>query len=117
MCLETGRHQVSLPSCEVPHIIIHSHPDGQVFSGTDIRKFISSSSMEMMTAVGNNGTLYIIRKTSDYDGFQAYRQYLELETILQKAVSEGNMDDYICAIADFVTGGNVYGLEFIKSGA
>ncbi len=114
---ETGRHQVSLPSCEVPHIIIHSHPDGQVFSGTDIRKFISSSSMEMMTAVGNNGTLYIIRKTSDYDGFQAYRQYLELETILQKAVSEGNMDDYICAIADFVTGGNVYGLEFIKSGA
>lgn len=33
---EASCHQVTLPSCEVPHIVIHSHPDGQIFSGTDI---------------------------------------------------------------------------------
>ncbi len=114
---EASCHQVTLPSCEVPHIVIHSHPDGQIFSGTDIRKFISSGSMEMMTAVGNDGTVYMLRKTSEYDGFQAYMKYRELKAALQKAVSENSMDNYIRAMQNFVNGGSIYGLEFIKSGA
>ena len=71
----------------------------------------------MMTAVGNDGTVYMLRKTSEYDGFQAYMKYRELKAALQKAVSENSMDNYIRAMQNFVNGGSIYGLEFIKSGA
>ncbi len=109
--------RIFLPYSSNPHIAVHNHPSGQVFSLTDIKKFIASGSMEMMTAVGNNGVLYIARKAPEYDGFQAYQQYQVLEKVLNGCVETGDMDGYINAVMAFLEGGRAYGLEFVKSGA
>lgn len=109
--------RIFLPYCPNPHIAVHNHPSGQAFSLTDIKKFIASGSMEMMTAVGNNGVLYIARKTPEYDGFLAYQQYQVLEKVLNGCVETEDMGGYINAVMAFLEGGRAYGLEFVKSGA
>lgn len=108
-------HEIRMPHYSGEHILIHNHPDGLIFSGADIGKFILSRSMEILTAIGNDGTLYVIQKTLMYDGFMARQQYLGLKEILQECVKAGNMDRYISTIEDFLIGGSAYGLKFIKS--
>ena len=48
-----------------PHISIHNHPDGIIFSQADIDHFIFSGDIEGIIVVGNNGNIYTA--VYDYD--------------------------------------------------
>lgn len=52
---------------KLPYIAAHTHPSGLTFSPNDIRGFATRENMRMLTAVGNDGTVYSIEKTPQFD--------------------------------------------------
>lgn len=59
--------RVRIPDQDVPYIAAHTHPSGLTFSPSDIRRFALRENMRMLTAVGNDGTVYAIEKTAPFD--------------------------------------------------
>jgi len=59
--------KVRIPDQDVPYIAAHTHPSGLTFSPSDIRRFALRENMRMLTAVGNDGTVYAIEKTAQFD--------------------------------------------------
>lgn len=59
--------RVRIPDQDVPYIASHTHPSGLTFSPSDIRRFALRENMRMLTAVGNDGTVYAIEKTAQFD--------------------------------------------------
>ena len=62
---EYAGHQIVAPLCHEPHIFVHNHPSGLTFSENDIKGFINSADMALLTAVGNNGSVYALQKSDD----------------------------------------------------
>ncbi|GEM_PF-100442 len=52
---------------EIPFHAFHNHGSGESFSFTDIFNFTKTENMLSFTAVGNNGSLYVISRTSESD--------------------------------------------------
>ena len=46
---------------------MHNHPKNGLFSEVDLRTFITSSSLYGMTAVCNDGTIYMMYKTENFN--------------------------------------------------
>lgn len=67
--------------------------------------------------MGNNGVVYAAIKAPEYDGFRVYQQYIKLKRSLAEYLKARDIEGYIRAITDFLDGGHIYGLEFIKDGA
>lgn len=109
-----GKGNVKLPSPNIPHITIHSHPDGNIFSHSDLRQFISSPNMLIMSVVGNNGNVYCLSKTIDFDGFSIYQLYNRLENDLIPLIQSRDADGYINAIEKFIQEADKYGVKFDK---
>lgn len=59
--------RVRIPDQNVPYIAAHTHPSGLTFSPSDIRRFALRENMRMLTEVGNDGTVYAIEKTAQFD--------------------------------------------------
>lgn len=59
--------RVRLPDFDQPYIAIHNHPDGLTFSVGDIRQMLKRPNLKMLTAVGNNGHVYVMEKTTEFD--------------------------------------------------
>ena len=59
--------RVRIPDQDRPYIAAHTHPSGMTFSPGDIRGFATREKMRMLTAVGNDGTVYAIEKTPKFD--------------------------------------------------
>lgn len=59
--------RVRIPDQNVPYIAANTHPSGLTFSPSDIRRFALRENMRMLTAVGNDGTVYAIEKTAQFD--------------------------------------------------
>lgn len=59
--------RVRIPDQDGPYIAAHTHPSGLTFSPSDIRRFALRENMRMLTAVGNDGTVYAIEKTAQFD--------------------------------------------------
>ena len=107
---------VHIPDAGFPHITIHNHPDGLVFSKADIEHFIFNENMVAMVVTGNNGRIYTVVKEEEYDGMDAIRKFVILEPKLQLFVDDFNIDGYIHSICAFLKGGEEYGLRFIEKG-
>ena len=104
-------HSVQIPPYSGEHIAIHNHPDGLVFSPADIEGFGKRFDMEIMTAVGNNGGMYVLQKTKEYDvaGFSiAFR-----EEILRLSETH-TMREYSDDMERFLRGAKKYGVRFIS---
>lgn len=106
---------VSLPRCTVPHISIHSHPSGEVFSAKDLESFFYNEEMNGMTVVGNSGKVYVILKSAEYDGFQFGAAFFDMSIQLKSAIKEHNPDKYINTIKEFLKGASQYGAYFVES--
>lgn len=50
------------------YIVIHNHPSNSGFSVLDICSFISSKKIGCLIAVGNNGSVYFLLKTTEHLG-------------------------------------------------
>ena len=63
----TERSTVSIPDQDIPYIVIHTHPDSNIFSHSDLRQFSKNENLRMLTAVGHDGHIYAVEKTSNFD--------------------------------------------------
>lgn len=59
-------HSVKLPDQNVPYIAIHTHPACGIFSHGDIFQFAQNDNLKLLTAIGHNGHIYAIEKTTEY---------------------------------------------------
>lgn len=48
-------------------IFMHNHPSGSSFSYEDIHTFVNEKAIQIITAIGNNGRIYVISKGLFYD--------------------------------------------------
>lgn len=56
---------VKINNPNVPYHAIHNHPSDETFSLEDLMNFARKNKMLSITAVGNNGSVYSISKTTD----------------------------------------------------
>jgi hypothetical protein len=64
---------------DVPHIIIHTHPDGMTFSLNDFVPFMENPMTEIMCAVGNNGIIYTFEKLPGFEAANAAREFISAQ--------------------------------------
>lgn len=60
-------HSVKLPDFDTPYIVIHTHPTSGIFSHGDLSSFTQSENLYLMTAIGHDGHIYAVEKSSNYD--------------------------------------------------
>ncbi|MDC7278655.1 hypothetical protein NXH64_03970 [Butyrivibrio fibrisolvens] len=48
-------------------IFLHNHPQNTCFSEVDLRSFMTADAIYMMSVIGNNGRIFFLIKTDDYD--------------------------------------------------
>ena len=99
-----------------PYIGIHNHPDGLVFSPADIINFFSRNSMNALVAVGNNGSVYLMQKMSEYDAVKAFDAFGLVKQDMDKAVAAGDPQALVNVIEYFLREAKKYGVEFISGG-
>ena len=58
-------------------VIMHNHPRNGMFSGADLKSFADYASIYAMTAVCNDGTIYMIHKTSAFNPIALMLYYSE----------------------------------------
>lgn len=58
-------------------VIMHNHPRNGLFSSADIQSFIDFDSVYLMTAVCNDGTIYMVRKEKNFNPLLMQKYYNE----------------------------------------
>lgn len=58
---------VKIKAPNVDCIVMHSHPSGLTFSPDDLDAFSKNKTIRILTAVGNDGSLYAIERTNNTD--------------------------------------------------
>ena len=61
------RSTVSVPKQNVPYIVIHTHPDSNIFSQRDLSNFANNVNLKILTAVGHDGHVYAVEKSASFN--------------------------------------------------
>ena len=109
-----GENRVYLPSVNVPHVTVHTHQDGEIFSGTDIELFLLDASQTTMVVATNNGKIFCVHKTTAFDGLMVVRSWLQTKKALDKCVANNDVDADIKQIRTFLQEAEKYGTQFIE---
>ena len=112
-----GDSLVYIPLCSTPHIVMHNHPDGLIFSPNDIRQFFLRDATIIATAVGNNGDVYLMQKLEHYSALDFWLQFRLLQETLREVLNEGNPQKYADTIRLFLMEAEKYGVHFIAGTA
>lgn len=88
-----GNPRVPLKKYSQPYFVLHNHPDGLPFSEGDLLQFIRHENMIGLAAVGNDGTLYFLYKTKDYDA-DVFDEYVN--SIRMNHLVKMTPEDHIC---------------------
>ncbi|GHV08230.1 hypothetical protein FACS1894217_10330 [Clostridia bacterium] len=73
-----------------PHIIIHNHPGGKTFSGQDFLTFMNNDMSLSISAVGNNGNVFVLEKTR----FAAFASAMDLFISELRTGTEFDIDKF-----------------------
>jgi len=111
---DAAAQQIVMPRCQEPHIFMHNHPSGEIFSYTDLTSFLANDKMYGMTAVGNTGKLYAVFKKANYDGFSFWKALDAASSKLNAAAKESNVKKYVNIIEELLEAADEYGIEFIR---
>ena len=80
----SGGHSVQLPNPDVPYIAIHTHPACGNFSNGDLRQFVRNSNLKLLTALGHDGHIYAIEKTSAFEESSAKQVIRQMDCAIDK---------------------------------
>ena len=103
--------RVKLKNFKEDCIVIHNHPDGLIFSESDIYKFYNHDEIKTLGAVGNNGSTYFISKMKNYDAylFDEYVQDIRIKYMINMSP-----EDHIKFIEEVLENAGEYGVRFVK---
>lgn len=65
--LGKGMNAVNATKLEIPHIAVHNHPSGTTFTLNDLDLLMSIETMSILSAVGNDGSVFIVEKSKKFD--------------------------------------------------
>ena len=70
-------------------LLMHNHPGTGTFSGTDFKTFCNNESLYIMTVVGNNGSIYVMKKEFGFRSDVALTAYGNLSAQYKKYRNNG----------------------------
>lgn len=105
--------RVRLPDFPEPYIAVHNHPNGLTFSVGDIRQVLQRPNLKMLTAVGNDGSIYVMEKESDFDVAMLKQTLREFEKKYPKYTAYA--DDHLALVEEFLRKAGRYGLHLYTS--
>lgn len=105
--------RVRLPDFPEPYIAVHNHPNGLTFSVGDIRQVLQRPNLKMLTAVGNDGSIYVMEKESDFDIAMLKQTLREFEKKYPKYTAYA--DDHLALVEEFLKKARGYGLHLYTS--
>lgn len=90
-------------------IVIHNHPSDTLLSDSDLWRFYEHDEYVLLGAVGHNGSLYFVEKTSDYDplGFWDYLEESKKDFPIQMTNA-----DRVKYVEKVMKGAEEYGIKF-----
>ena len=112
---DDGSLSVSRWRESIPYISIHNHPSGLTFSTQDIRNFADDDNMLIMIVVGNDGSMYVLEKTTSFDKMALNAALVKIRTI-DVSTAEGAAE-YIRATENLLKEVPKYGLRYSFSKA
>lgn len=110
-CVKGGEGKVAA-GYQPPNAVgfAHNHPAGECFSPDDVFSFTATPRLRIMTVIGNNGNVYVLEKTGDYNAADLIHLYnndypeLEAKNI--------GVDDYVKRMEEFLHEVERYGFIF-----
>ena len=92
-------------------LYMHNHPSTSIFSADDVKTFLYNESLFVMTAVGNDGSVYVIQKTYRTNGAAFLHDY----SILARKYGVANKNNNATlAIRDMLNRARDYGMIYKK---
>lgn len=104
-----GAESVKMPDFDKPYVLVHNHPSGLTFSPGDIRQFVKRPNLKLLTAVGNDGTVYCMEKTETFDSEALKRIYTHLKNDIH---SLNSAESIVECIREFMKEAAPYGLRY-----
>ena len=98
----SGGHSVQLPNPDVPYIAIHTHPACGNFSNGDLRQFVRNSNLKLLTALGHDGHIYAIEKTSAFEESSAKQVIRQMDCAIDKLLKSTLTDEQVLEKAEGV---------------
>ena len=111
----SGGHSVQLPNPDVPYIAIHTHPACGNFSNGDLRQFVRNSNLKLLTALGHDGHIYAIEKTSAFEESSAKQVIRQMDCAIDKLLKSTMTDEQVLEKAEGVISDCIKELQ--KNGA
>lgn len=78
MSNNTKANQMMLTYPKNTILIMHNHPSTSTFSGEDFKMFCDNTSIFVMTIVGNDGSVQVMEKKSNFNGQAEKYKYYKL---------------------------------------
>lgn len=112
-------HTVKLPNPTEPYVAIHTHPACGNFSNGDLSNFANTSNLKLLTAIGHNGHVYAVEKTTAYQANYAQRATHQLDRqIKQLALSSISNEQFLekaeALISECLKELQGYGIKFYE---
>lgn len=94
-------------------MFMHNHPSTGTFSGEDFKYFCNHESLYIITAIGNDGTIYSLTKTPQFNinVLSKYIEKAEWYKSIGKITNNGTL-----AMRDILSIASDYGLIYKKGG-
>ena len=115
----SGGHSVRLPDQNVSYIAIHTHPACGNFSNGDLRQFTQNQNLKLLTALGHNGHIYAIEKTSAFQESSAKQAIHRMDRAIDKLLTSTLTDKQVLekaegVISDCIKELQNYGIKFYE---
>lgn len=94
-------------------MFLHNHPSTGTFSGADLKYFCNHDSLYIITAIGNDGYIYSLTKTNQFD----IGVLSEYERMAFAFSEKGHIkNNGTLAMKEILKQANKFGLEYRKGG-
>lgn len=107
------RISVSVPDFDRPYILVHNHPNGGTFSFGDIRQILERQNLRLITAVGNEGSVYTLEKGEVFNSQAAKIFVTELKEKYPTWRADG--EKHLKAVSEFFERVEEFGLRYFTS--
>ena len=106
---EVGRVKVAVDRGAVH---MHNHPSGTTFTLRDVEQLLFSDNMDVLSAVGNNGRVFLLAKTEKFDFSGICAAYRRAED--RQPDYERSPEEYLAFMKRFLPRLKRYGLVYLK---
>lgn len=94
------------------YLVLHNHPSGNLLSEDDVQGFAFCQEMQAVCAVGNNGAIYWLERTENFD-FSALAQ-LSRDLAVKYPDRLDSPERYVAYMEELLKGAEQYGAVYIE---